>query len=322
MPDAKKLLTFLSVFFLSHGSIASDCRVVDNFKKKPISSIYVDDVGKYCLIGDIVQESVFDIHSGSFKSLAGMPLLIITYRNSSGSRGENPVGTSFDMDLQGHLLKAYVDNLKGVAAELGARGISVHGGRVNVPGGEKSVGISLQNDDGNVFVRRESLYPKRISVDDLDFEDVPLAELNYVRPPSYRDADNLVTEMNIYAGWRGVVMGGAGNVLRNSTIEVGGHTAVYMYGPKTVIENNTIIIHGDGNRKKFDAAIKLRDAKGAIIRNNRIIYKGGWLQKAPAAINLLDSDAVRIEGNTFIGFDSVVRANGATKYTEEDNVFE
>jgi hypothetical protein len=322
MLNIKKAFVFLSFFFLSCDSIASDCRVVGNVKRDSMSTIYVDDVGKYCLLADVVQKSVFDIHSGSFKSLEGTPLLIIAYRNSPGSRGENPVGTSFDVDLQGHILKANVNDLTGVAAELGARRIAIRGGRVSVPGESAAIGISLQNDDGSIMVKGEYSNLKRVSGGNPIYEDIPLAELIYGDRPSYRPADNIVTEMNIYSGWRGVVMGGAGNILRNSTIEVGGHTAIYMYGPNAVIENNTIIINGNGERKKFDAAIKLRGAEGAIIRNNRIIYNGIWPRKAPAAINLLDSNAVRIEGNTFIGFDSIVRGNGATKCVENGNVFE
>nr|WP_255407841.1 right-handed parallel beta-helix repeat-containing protein [Collimonas sp. PA-H2] len=129
----------------------------------------------------------------------------------------------------------------------------------------------------------------------------------------------MVEHMTIHAGWRGVVMGGGGNVLRDSTIDVDGHTAVYMYGPGSIIENNTIIIHRNGDAKPFDAAIKLRDAHGAVVRNNRIIYKGGWLGKAPAAVNLLDSTDVLIEGNTVENFDKLVRINGDSKYAEKDN---
>ena len=140
----------------------------------------------------------------------------------------------------------------------------------------------------------------------------------------------MVEKLNIQAGYRGIVLGGGNNIIRNSTIEVDAHTAIYMYGPNPIIENNTIIIHGKGKTnpnfkedgiKILDGAIKLRDAKGGIIRNNRIIYKGGFLGfgKAPVAINLLDSKDVLIENNTIEGFKALVRQNGDTSITENSN---
>ncbi|WP_369827846.1 right-handed parallel beta-helix repeat-containing protein [Collimonas sp. PA-H2] len=157
------------------------------------------------------------------------------------------------------------------------------------------------------------------SVSHAEYEDLPASESLDKKAPGYQPTGNLVEHMTIHAGWRGVVMGGGGNVLRDSTIDVDGHTAVYMYGPGSIIENNTIIIHRNGDAKPFDAAIKLRDAHGAVVRNNRIIYKGGWLGKAPAAVNLLDSTDVLIEGNTVENFDKLVRINGDSKYAEKDN---
>ena len=140
----------------------------------------------------------------------------------------------------------------------------------------------------------------------------------------------MVEKLNIQAGYRGIVLGGGNNIIRNSTIEVDAHTAIYMYGPNPIIENNTIIIHGKGKTnpnfkedgiKILDGAIKLRDAKGGIIRNNRIIYKGGFLGfgKAPVAINLLDSKDVLIENNTIEGFKALVRQNGDTTFIDKKN---
>ena len=153
-------------------------------------------------------------------------------------------------------------------------------------------------------------------------EDISWRDSIEKKPLVYHYDRSLVEAMTIRAGWRGVEMRGGGNVIRNSTIEVDGHTAIVLMGPETVIENNTIIVHGKGDAKPFDAAIKLRDAKGAIVRNNRIVYKGLWpFGKAPAAINLLDSTDVTIEGNTVERFEKLVRSNGETQFVDNGNVF-
>lgn len=149
-------------------------------------------------------------------------------------------------------------------------------------------------------------------------------------PPKYQDAHITIDNMNIFATYRGVQLADNHNTIRNSTIEVDDNTAIYLMGQYPVIENNNIIIHSNKNgdsetQKKYniqikDGAIKLRDAKGGIIRNNRIIYKGGLFSgKAPVAINLLDSKDVLIEGNTIEGFESLVRENGDTSYSDINN---
>nr|WP_281416098.1 right-handed parallel beta-helix repeat-containing protein [Collimonas antrihumi] len=136
---------------------------------------------------------------------------------------------------------------------------------------------------------------------------------------AYKVSNYLIDKMTVRAGWRGITMGGGNNVLRDNTIEVDGNTAIYMYGPGSVIENNTIIIHGNADATPFDAAIKLRDAQGAVVRNNRIVYKGGWLGSPRAAINLLDSADVLIEGNTVEKFDKLIQVNGDSRYSERGN---
>ncbi len=121
----------------------------------------------------------------------------------------------------------------------------------------------------------------------------------------YRTATNFVVEnLRVESGGRGIAMSGSNNIVRNSVIDVGSETAIYMYGPGTVIEGNTIILHMNSKMKaSLPAAIKLLDGHGAIIRNNRILVKGGlsgerfeW-QKVEAAINLLNSTNVLIENN-------------------------
>ncbi len=87
-------------------------------------------------------------------------------------------------------------------------------------------------------------------------------------------------------------MAGSDNVVRNNTIEVDGRTAVYLYGPRSLVEGNTFIVHMDlRDKAPLPAILKLRDADGSIIRNNRFIVKRSGLfrkkeEEPQAGINL------------------------------------
>jgi hypothetical protein len=183
-----------------------------------------------------------------------------------------------------------------------------------------------------IYLPSKVKYLKRDSCDARDWQCEDLSYLDGLEkaPLQYQDANITIDNMNIFATYRGVQLADNHNTIRNSTIEVDDNTAIYLMGQYPVIENNTIIIHSNKNndtetQKKYniqikDGAIKLRDAKGGIIRNNRIIYKGGLFSgKAPVAINLLDSKGVLIEGNTVEGFEKLLRENGDTSFTENNN---
>ena len=134
--------------------------------------------------------------------------------------------------------------------------------------------------------------------------------------------------LRIESGGRGIVMVGADNVVRNNVIEVDGKVAVYLYGPRPVIEGNTFIVHLDPRDKTtLPAALKLRDADGAIVRNNHFIVKGGLLTgllpgKAEAAINLLTSRNVLIENNIVEDARQLVRKDEASTSTERGNTLQ
>lgn len=185
-----------------------------------------------------------------------------------------------------------------------------------------------------IYLPSKVKYLKRDSCDARDWQCEDLSYLDGLEktPLQYQDANITIDNMNIFATYRGVQLADNHNTIRNSTIEVDDNNAIYLMGQYPVIENNTIIIHSNKNndteaQKKYniqikDGAIKLRDAQGGIIRNNRIIYKGGLFGgKAPVAINLLDSKDVLIEGNTFEGFERLVRENGDTSFAENNNIF-
>ena len=322
---------FMSLFLglaATHG-MAEECKLLIPDPKDPHDrSVYVDMPGYYCLGEDIVQSPIFDIHAFSFKSQAGSSLLQISYDSKTAYWNyslqqwvRNPPLTDndvFDVDLRGYMLKGKTDNLVGISNYGVIRNVHVHHGAIDVPGSiSPNVGVDLTSNVGHIRVPAEKI---GVSIFQREFDDTSAAETIDGKPPTYTPSNTLVEHLTIKAGWRGVEMGGANNVLRHNTIEVDGHTAVFMAGPGSVIEDNTIIIHGKGDAGPFDAPIKLRDAHGAIVRNNRIVYRG-WLFKAPAAINLLDSTDVTIENNAVKGFKTLTRCKGKCVFSDTRNRF-
>lgn len=99
------------------------------------------------------------------------------------------------------------------------------------------------------------------------------------------------------AGW-GIGVEGGGTVIRNSTIEVDAGTALWIYGPNALLENNTIIAHGRGRVLEADAPIRLHHGDGAVIRNNRIVVKGDG---HPWAVTSFRTGAITLQGNTMNG---------------------
>jgi hypothetical protein len=270
-----------------------------------------DDSGKYCLTEDLVQRRFFDIVEGRKK---------VTSPKRNGVISAFNKAHDLDVDLQGHLVTgAPFDDTTGVLAEQGTSIIKVHNGVVRTPGLE-GVGVAMapytyiqhlgfgSEDHRPMKHVRYDRATKKVQYE-------PTDPWNYLPPTNYT-AENLQIE----SGGRGVIMSGTGNVLRNNVIEVESATAAYLYGPGTVIEGNTFIVHQTkGEPAATIAILKLRDAHGAVIRNNRFMVKGVFAGKAEAAINLLESKDVVIEGNTIEGAKTLVRKDAASTTVEKGN---
>lgn len=322
-------INFLVIFmvFVCVPSWGGQCKSIPQLGNSSDKTGYVESSGAYCLTYDIVQDRVFDIHAGSFKAPMSA-LLVIQYEDRYFDNDKKkyvpnlPGGENlgFDIDLMGHLLTSSDTAAVGIRARGGIRNISIRNGRIELSNAKRSLGIGLENGDGQLLIRSVGGFSREENIGEIKNEDIPVSETIDKKQASYQDAKNIVDNVKISATKRGVVMGGGKNILRYSTIQVDGNSAVFLYGPGTIIENNTIIISGNGDLKPFDAAIKLRDAKGSIVRNNRIIYKGAWFTKAPAAINLHDSSDVVIEGNTVENFKALVRIVGDSNVIEKNNV--
>jgi hypothetical protein len=217
-----------------------------------------------------------------------------------------------DIDLQGHRLQADVDDMVGVKDRVASERIFLHDGTIVVPGArEANVGVDLQS--------MTSAYATYARLDcgksGANCGNGQVATISKEAPP-YESTRHIVDRMNVRAGWLGVQMVGIGNTLRNSVIEVDSRNAIALFGFASIIENNTIIVHGEGKPAANDGALTLWDGNGAVIRNNRFIFKGR-IRQAPPAIRLIDAVDVRLEGNTFEGFSQVVAQTGKSSYSEK-----
>lgn len=151
-------------------------------------------------------------------------------------------------------------------------------------------------------------------------------------PSGYRQRDIRIENMRIDARDRrptpdarpgAITIQGAGTVIRNCVIETNAGTAIWIFGPDAIIENNTIIVHGDAPLREADAPIRLHHADGAVIRNNRFIIKGNAHQRG---ISVFDTGPVTVENNIFYGMtakDDVARAfTGTLRMKETGSRFE
>jgi hypothetical protein len=285
--------------------------------------------GRQCLVQDLVQRSAIDLIDGQQR---GKPSIVVSFREAS----------NVDLDLQGHLVTTEpFEDGSGIAlsqshslenASNRARGphdITIRNGIVRTPG---KWGVSIYLGFFKDY-RLATDYGARAYAP-LPEDERPMSEqahrsmpIRFINPWNYQPETHFtIDNLNIKSGGRGVIMTGAKNVLRNSTIEVDSDTAVYLYGPDSVVEGNTIIIHQKPDYpypSERSAALKLRDADGAIIRNNRFIVKDGPLGlfkgQAEVAINLLESHDVVIENNIIEGAKALVRKDAASTTIEHGN---
>lgn len=268
--------------------------------------------GKNCLIEDFVQRHRFDFIDSRGDDLGSPKFIgVISFLSVE----------NVDLDLQNHLVTGSpFDNTLGIGTTKG-RNIKVHNGLIKNPG-PLSIGIAL----GPYKTRYQYIGNSQPPEDQAPMRKRKFLKDNsyiYSDPWDYKPSTNFHLEnLKIMSGGRGVILVGADNSLRNSTVEVDGTIAAYLYGPRTVIEGNTFIVHLERNdTDTLPAILKLRDADGAIIRNNRFIVKTRFgRKKAPAAINLLESKNVTIENNTIEGAETFLRKDAESTTSERGNI--
>ena len=144
-----------------------------------------------------------------------------------------------------------------------------------------------------------------------------LSEMFPAGPSAYPVRNLRLENMKIKTKQDAVVLEGASSVIRDSVIETNSGTAIWLYGPNAVLENNTIIVHcletklvteGLATCREIDAPIRLMHGDGAVIRNNRFILKSKAHQRV---ISVFETGAFTFHGNTIVGlqnFGSVAKA--------------
>lgn len=279
--------------------------------------------GRQCLVQDLVLRHVRSIPEG-FREMGRSEKVVTLFRTDH-----------LDLDLQGHLISGGpFDNVTGItlggfAFEASSsqrkyfpEHLSVRNGIIKTPG-PSGVGVYL--GFGKSFELSTRLDDS--SREPVPEDEPPMAEMRpyekgkniaYATPWNYQPATYFsLDNLKISSGGRGVIMVGANNTLRNSTVEVDGDTAVYLYGPNALVEGNTFIIHmKPGSTSQIPSVLKLRDADGAIIRNNKFIVKGRADRQEVAAINLLASSNVRIENNVTSDIRQLVRKDDESALAE------
>jgi hypothetical protein len=138
-----------------------------------------------------------------------------------------------------------------------------------------------------------------------------LSELFPKGPSAYPVRNLHLENMRIKTKQDAVILEGASTVIRDSVIETDSGTAVWLYGPNAILENNTIIVHcletkriteGLATCRKLDAPIRLMHGDGAVIRNNRFILKSNAHQRV---ISVFETGSFTFENNTVVGLQDI-----------------
>ena len=250
--------------------------------------------GQYCLSQDITSKRVFATAEGGERAANGP----IGFVGASG----------VDIDFRGHALAA--DSLGTWGMDAGdttgrlITDIALHDGTIvsRTNGGVLLNGLfSFQLDQ---MVLEYFAKSPKLSNHSLFEKNIFKERLTWLRSPEDRDVfpntnyrlERLRIEAN---NWAGIELKGGSNTVRGNTISVNRVSGLVVWGPRQVIENNTIVFKGKPAAPN-DAPIKLHLADNSIIRNNTIVIEG-WGDKPDAAISIIDSKNVVIENNKIIG---------------------
>ena len=259
--------------------------------------------GDYCLLKDVKAPRVYVISEGGEKAFLDGAMLLISVPNLS-------------IDLRGFTLDA---DPSGMGAIFTRRNQGVpYLGHIIIRNGtivsRTDNGINLGSKRGSLLSDYQEMYRNSKYAQE-EFE--KLLKSLPANAAAYPKTEHKLENLRIFASnnirkkeWSrsGVGLYGADNVIRNSTIEVGGSmAAIYSFGPNGVIENNIIIFKGEAGTQSA-APIKLHHGDGTIIRNNDIIVESSGDYPPKAAISLIDSKDVIVENNRIYGIDKLVQA--------------
>lgn len=284
----KIILTFVCA---SGPSVVVACDYSHRFPKNGTPAIGIDVPGRHCLESSAEEAALFyagkrTVDFGPFVGLF-----------------------SANVDLNFH-------NHSVVSDHRGRQGVRAVGGQyVNDQGERMLAAYNLRIHDGTINVGFDGIRLPR----SWDINSMSLKRYHHYKP-RYVDTSVQIENMRISAGMISTLIDGGKTIIRNCTIETTMHTAILLFGPAALIENNTIIVRNampnirndkemgqgsiaDNPWSPQSAPIRLRDAAGAIVRNNKIYIVDGKLPSGPAksetrqAITLENSPEVTIEGN-------------------------
>ncbi len=310
-----------------------------------VQSQTIDSPGRYCLRENLEVKGIFSFgHSPrTSSSIIGISAaeVILDFNSHSASSDANlEAGIDTTVSYQP---KRRIDNppkeivIRNGSIRLTRRGAGVS--IVGLGGIANGAPISISSDLGwvenELFHARERAPESGKSAKTLTETtklEISAAENIRLEMPKLSEYPNrkiLIENMKIRTRRLGIVIQGADTVIRDSVIEVDSGTAIWLYGPNSVIENNTIIVHGEAEPKvglfllEADAPIRLHHGDGALVRNNRIIIAGKANRRA---ISLFDTGPIRVENNTVYGLsktNEMVKAFlGNVQLSEFGNKFE
>lgn len=292
----------------------NDCRPIE--KLDPMGTIWVIakdivQVGTYCLMADLTAPRRHDYHGEIFNP--DYPVLSVQTSNAV-------------IDLSGHTINVDTGGMFAIYLSTDQHNkvrshVTIRNGRMIT---RTNGAIKLNFREGSIFDDFKVMYetPAVPGFAEKLFQDFlkkmpstvdayPKTEflIERMKIESNTAGVSRLTSIHRTSGLIGVGMGGAANVIRNSTIEVtDGHAAIYLFGPNQIIENNVIVFKGTSDFKSA-AAIKLHQADGSIIRNNDIVIDSGFFGSSPrAAISLIDSKNVIAENNRIYGIRTLAHA--------------
>ncbi|MEZ5652497.1 MAG: right-handed parallel beta-helix repeat-containing protein [Burkholderiaceae bacterium] len=278
-----------------------NCAVLSVSNGESIPDIFVPrSVGTYCLAGDVVQRKV--------ERLDGKPLSIY------GTFIVNLKSRDSAIDFAGYAVTSLYFRRGGVSTLDSGRGAAsgaqIRNGHLRMKDGGSAIQLPYDTPSGSLF----SDVHVKIHLG----RPVPTGDPNAVTPGiskylggigEYRPTEYLIDNMEVIAGEYGIRLMGRYNRITNSRIEVtDSKSAIYLFGPDNVIENNIIVFRGKGATPSA-APIKLHHGDRTVIRNNVIIIEGPD-QDARQAVSLIESRDVVLEGNRVYGSGPVVHPYG------------
>lgn len=293
--------------------------------------VVIDGGGSYCLQNDVLIDDTSPFLSHG--------------RDRPGEAVEI-AGNDITLDLKGHLLKSgnitygvvIGGRVEPAPRRVAVRNGAIHSERSAISSGLGNMAVLSDMGDPLANVSTSGKSPEKLKEWAADFqrlhESTFLQQIG-LRPSSaagYSQRDIRLENLRILArslpkdglGAGGAIfVQGKGTLIRDCVIETDAGTAVWIFGPNAVIENNTIIVHGKNLAREADAPIRLIQADGAVVRNNKIVIRDSANRRG---ISTFDTGPITVENNTFYGMtekDDVAKAFlGTLTMKESGNKFE